>query len=1327
MLKGGYISKHSNEPHTRPTKHAQPSTQIFTERHLVGQMCELCEPQLSDVTKKVFEPSCGNGNFLVEVLHRRLVAVSPTPRNVLLILSNLYGLDIDTKLVVETRHRLRAIVSDFVGKDPIFDDHFFALVDQILVSNVIVGDLLESPTKIFFSDWTILDTPNLTNRSSDTSGLVTLTAQRYSLADILQSSQLTEISPRPEQQNAIDKTFSYWQKHHTGGTAARFLWNAKPRFGKTFTAYQFAGRISAQRVLIVSNRPAISDSWARDFYQFVAPSSDAIFASAKGGEVLIDGKKHHIYSRAELLRNHELLNRPLFFFISLQDLKGKDNSGNFKTKNRWLFQVQKPWDLLVIDESHDGVSTIKTRQTLAQIKANFALFLSGTPFRAIANQEFSDAQIFNWTYLDEQTTKFQSTDDPSNPYADLPSLKMFIYNTTSELFRTKNGHFLHEDAVCQWLDTISATGTKTPFDSNLPFATDANRRYFRHTFWLLSHIDECHALAKLLCSHPFFRDYEVVIVAGKDEAGTHNPERALSRVRRAIGEDPTETRTITLSCGRLTTGVTIPAWTAVLMLGTTSDLTRASSAQYLQAAFRAQNPWRTKDFVKTAAYIYDWSPDRALLAIRDYALRLCAKPKVNDTTAVSELLKYLPISLVGSDGKISALSPSEIVALPAKFAAQEIVEGNFVASDKLFRLEKLSQLSPAAHRVINRLYALKKHGFETTPEPIIDTLPPTAETNTIYSDPRRSHKKKTEDDYRAKLHGFTSVIPLLLHLYGEPGQTLAKLVAVTPDDVFLQLVGLPKSDFQVLFQEDFFDETNCMAAISEFMFRAQRLAPYYQLTHPQTIFSHIPLQRQYVFTPLHVVERMLDYLESQRPALFRSSHSIILDPCAKSGLFLAMATRRLFKNLRPTFPSDRACLQHILSQQIYAWSPDSLAREITLCTLLNFTRYAKNPFSNTTLASLAKHLAVYNPSDGKSVINYVKVLRECAEFWEDDVKFDIILGNPPYQAGRRQVYADFYRLAVDLNPELLCLIFPLGWQKVTNTNGLKQLNNFEYKRDPHLVLIDNYYESDDRRIFPEIGTGGVNIVLRDRNYDNHGKIRKLEYGTETNLTVLPVETHEIEKPTELECLRELAGEHNLATLGSARRPYGFCAEPLRRPWKYQLTLRDTAERPDDLRLFGLFPNGKRGYKYISAASLPKASPSLSHYKLFVPKAWGNMSQSIGLGGSYSDICLARPGDVCAETFIEFGPFATRDEAYMMAKYFMTKFFRACLFLAKTSQNTARDKYRYVPLPDFSLDFWQGSIDQIDDALFRHFQIPSVSCDFIRQNFQTRTVANIKIL
>ena len=344
------------------------------------------------------------------------------------------------------------------------------------------------------------------------------------------------------------------------------------------------------------------------------------------------------------------------------------------------------------------------------------------------------------------------------------------------------------------------------------------------------------------------------------------------------------------------------------------------------------------------------------------------------------------------------------------------------------------------------------------------------------------------------------------------------------------------------------------------------------------------------------------------------------------------------------------------------------------------------------------------------------------------MKFDVIIGNPPYQLGRRQIYADFYRMAVDLKPDLLCMVFPVGWQKPTNTNGLSQLNNEKYKRDRHLIRIDNYYEDGPDRLFPNVGTGGVNIVLRDSHKDNGGDIEKFEYGQMVGRVVLPISQEESDKPDELKSLLACVDySNNMEQIGSPSKPYNFRADPLRAPQVYGITLENDKQQQNDVRLFGLLPGGGRGYKYTPRATIPRISPNIDTYKLFVPKAWGNMSKSAGLGGSYSNIGIARPGDICSETFIEFGPFKSDEEARKMAKYFLTKFFRALLFLAKDSQNTAKEKYRFIPLPDLSKPYFNKSIAEIDEALFEEYNIPQEIREFIRKNIQTRDESNIDIL
>lgn len=1227
---------------------------------------------------------------------------------------------------------------------------------------------------------------------------------------------------RPEQQTAVDRTYNYWQTH-SASSERQYLWNAKPRFGKTLAAYEFARRIHAERILIITNRPAVSDSWEHDFFEYIAPQTNYIFATAKTSKAAQSSKspipalagkttQPHIYSRAELIRHPDLLARPLIYFISLQDIKGKNiDSQDFKTKNQWIFDLQKGWDLLIIDEGHEGIKTAKTSAVLANLKTTFTLYLSGTPFRALADQDFSADQIFNWTYLDEQKS-----------YSDRPRLDFEVCSLSSllaepidlaALFQTSGAHFSRPELVETWLDFMARL-----------FQT---RPDLKHTFWLLSKVDDCKALQQLLSSHPYFRNYTTILAAGKiAKTSVQSPgetpisaeppasnrsysgQQILSAVRGAIGNHPENTKTITLSCGQLTTGITVPEWSAVFMLYSTHDLSRLSSAQYLQAAFRAQNP--APQLQKTKSYVFDFAPERALTVLQDYAQNLCHLPA---EAALTELSHYLDISRLDPAGHSTSLSPTEVVNLPRQIIAQEIVDGGFIASNKLFNIQNIFHLSEPARKIISKLSALHKNRLEKSPRPL---SPPSTQLDAnghprinpefikqafqeVLNDPKyhkisskhrqelynlalleaassqiasasedvtqarpkpedllsenwspadrilfenalreiclsarrltRRRQKHEEDDYRDKLRGFSRAIPMLLHAYGEPDFTFADLATKIPDMAFLELTGISKNEFELLRREQFFNETNCDLAIREFMRREAELANYFLPSSTRDIFDFIPLQYgTRVFTPKSTASRLFAQLQSSRPELFASPNSKFFDPAAKSGLFLALIVKELYRNLRPNFASDHDCLLHILTRQIYAWSPDEISHRVTLQTVLSFTRAGTIRFSSAKLAKIYQHFLCFNPLSTQGNADYEKVSTLINHQWEENMKFDVIISNPPYQLGRRQIYADFYRLAVDLDPELLCMVFPQGWQKPHNHNGLGQLNCAKYKRDPHLVSVDNYDQKSAEKLFPNIGTGGVNIVLRDRNFDNHGQIPGLVNGRPSAPLVLPLDVSEIAKPAELiPLIGQFKYLPKVESLGSARKPYGFYADPLRSPERYQLTLSETRQNSDDVCLFGLFKDGSRGYRYISHSSLPKISSNLTHHKLFVPKAWGNMAANIGLGGSFSNICVAKPGDACSETFIEFGPFASQAETINAAKYFMTKFFRALLFLAKDSQNTAKDKYRYIPLPDFNAQLWQSKIEGLDQALFELYDVPPATREFILQNVQPRSEANIEIL
>ena len=402
---------------------------------------------------------------------------------------------------------------------------------------------------------------------------------------------------RKEQEQAVAKTFDYFN----GSKNGEFLWNAKPRFGKTLAAYDLCKRLQALKgenacnILIVTNRPAIANSWYEDYVKFIGTESGFRFVS----EVSALKGKPFVLSRDDYTESLMTEITNCIEFVSLQDLKGSLYFGGRHNKLKELVDMQ--WDLLIIDEAHEGVDTFKTDVAFHQIKRKHTLHLSGTPFKALANDKFPDNAIYNWTYADEQKAKTDWNDpERNNPYENLPRLNLFTYQM-SEIIREElqqgieiegeteeyafdlnlffsvkaSGEFVYEKSVDRFLEALTT-------QEKFPFSTPELRAELKHTFWLLDRVDSAKALAKKLKAHPVFGEYEIVLAAGDGKLSEEDETRkAYDKVRDAIDRHE---KTITLSVGQLTTGITVPEWTAVLMLSNIK-----SPALYMQAAFRSQN------------------------------------------------------------------------------------------------------------------------------------------------------------------------------------------------------------------------------------------------------------------------------------------------------------------------------------------------------------------------------------------------------------------------------------------------------------------------------------------------------------------------------------------------------------------------------------------------------------------------------------------------------------------------------------------------------------------------------------------------------------------
>ena len=500
---------------------------------------------------------------------------------------------------------------------------------------------------------------------------------------------------RSEQEEAVNNALVYFKNNPKG----EFLWNAKPRFGKTLASYDLAKRLNATKVLIATNRPAIANSWFDDYEMFIDGYAFISETSSLNNRATITRAQYN-----EIIRTTP---KAQFTFLSLQDLKGsKYFGGNFE-KLDWVATLE--WDLLIIDEAHEGIDTGRTDAAFDMIKRKNTLHLSGTPFKALANEKFQKEAIYNWTYLDEQKIKkieLGESESESGQHSDMPDLRLFTYRISqmitnqvnegidiekenfdyafdlNEFFRAKDKKFIRENEVKEFLTNLT-TNVK------YPFSTHELREELKHTFWYVGNrVESVKALEQLLKKDPVFKDYAIIVAAGdgrsfeEEENDFRGNETSFKKVKDAISKND---KTITLSCGQLTTGVTIKEWSAVLML---TDI--KSPSLYMQAAFRAQNPYKEfrngELYMKKSAYLFDFAPTRVLEIYDQFTNGLNPKAVKGEVTEkdrkenIQELLNFFPVISEDVNGEMIELDAEKVLTFPNALAASEIVNARFMTN-----------------------------------------------------------------------------------------------------------------------------------------------------------------------------------------------------------------------------------------------------------------------------------------------------------------------------------------------------------------------------------------------------------------------------------------------------------------------------------------------------------------------------------------------------------------------------------------------------------------------------------------------------------------------
>lgn len=583
----------------------------------------------------------------------------------------------------------------------------------------------------------------------------------------LESEGVVPYKLRDEQKRAVQKTAEAYRIRPKTG---EFLWNAKPRFGKTLTAYDLAKEINAKNVLILTNRPAIANSWYADYEKFLGTESGYAFVSETSS--LRD--KPLVISRHKFISQlHKNPGLGCIEFISLQDLKGSIYGGGKYDKLEEVYS--QSWDLIILDEAHEGTDTIKSEIAFDRMQPGFKLHLSGTPFKAIAKEKFDEKDIFDWTYADEQRAKQNwgktpETEDIENPYASLPRLNLFTYQMSeiikdeisqgidlngeteeyafdlNEFFATNDkGEFLHDADVDKFLDALVTY-------EKYPFSTPELRDELKHTFWLLNRVKSAEALAQKLKNHPIFKEYEIVLAAGKGKLSEEDENmKSYDKVRKAIKEHD---KTITLSVGQLTTGVTIPQWTGVMMLSNMK-----SPSEYMQAAFRSQNPWsyqkNGQNYRKEQAYVFDFDPARTLIIYEKFANDLSSETADSRGTDeqhkdnVRKLLNFFPVIGEDKNGKMVELDAEQVLSIPRKLKSIEVVNRGFMSNFLFQNITNVFRAPQAIVDIINKYELIKEKDIPLSSE----------EGEDIYLDkkgeidiPDPVIRKKTEDIFGPKIY-----------------------------------------------------------------------------------------------------------------------------------------------------------------------------------------------------------------------------------------------------------------------------------------------------------------------------------------------------------------------------------------------------------------------------------------------------------------------------------------------------------------------------------------------------------------------------------------------
>ena len=940
----------------------------------------------------------------------------------------------------------------------------------------------------------------------------------------------TPIVFRPEQSKAIEMTIKQFKRSN------QMLWNAKMRFGKTLSALEVVKQEEFTRTLILTHRPVVDEGWFDDFNKIFYDRKDYHYGSRNKGELF--GKLEQFATKGD----------KYVYFASMQDLRGSELVGGKFEKNSEIFDAV--WDFLIVDEAHEGTQTELGKNVVNEIvkPQTKVLRLSGTPFNLL--DDYSESEIFTWDYVMEQRAKAEwdltHMGDP-NPYESLPAINIYTYDLGTlmsdyvedekafnfrEFFRTKEDDSLvHEKDVDRFLDLLC----KDDKDSLYPYSRDSFRRIFRHTLWVVPGVASARALSAKLKAHPVFGLFKVVNVAGNGDEDEENAE-ALKMVNDAIGPDPDETYTITLSCGRLTTGVSIKPWTAVFMMAGSFS---TSAAQYMQTIFRVQTPFTCHGRMKEQCYAFDFAPDRTLRVLAETAKvnAKVGKQTEEDRKILGDFLNFCPI--ISIDG--SQMKPYDVNKMMSqlkKAQIEKVVQCGFedgaLYNDELLKLTEVELKDfEDLKGIIGKTKAMAKTGN-------ID-VNNQGFTNEEYAEKEKLEKKKKKDltpeeqkrleelkkkqtqrkDAISILRGISIRMPLLIY-----GAELSNEDEEITIDNFANLIDtqsweefMPKDvtkqvfeKFKKYYEPDVFREAG--KRIREMARAADKFTIEERIERIASIFNTFRNpDKETVLTPWRVVNmhmsdclggwcfydeefkqmlsipRYVDQGQVTKDVFRTDAH--ILEINSKSGLYPLYVAYNIYRCRVDEAKTKygevgigfaKSLWDATIEENILVVCKTPMARSITKRTLAGFRNTRVN-------AQYYKDL-IKNISERPEAV--VNTFRDGKHFWKinnnPNMKLDVIVGNPPYQVVSNSdnqnrnppIYHKFVQLGIALSPEYFSLITPARWY---SSNILMGNFPLEFLSDRRICYLHDYTNAND--IFPTVEIkSGVSYFLWYRKHND---------------------------------------------------------------------------------------------------------------------------------------------------------------------------------------------------------------------------------------------------